>query len=393
MKKYLFSCIIAAALAGTGCHSATEQADAGKNGEMKTGDSTEWALLPFVKVDSVNPVLTPGAGVFMDPIRKKQIAWEEKDVFNPAIVVREGKIYMLYRAQDKVGKPDGTSRIGLAVSEDGLHFTRRPEPVLYPAVDSFQKYEWEGGCEDPRIVEDDKGTYYMTYTSFDGKNARLLVAVSNDLLHWTKKGPVFAKAYGGKYLDKWSKSGAIVSTYEKDGRIVATKVKGKYWMYWGDQNIWAAASDDLVNWTPVEKASGEADPIALRGQALNMPDLKIVVPTRVHKFDCDLVESGPPAMLTDKGIVLIYNSRNIPFIGDTSLAEGTYAASQVLLDKDDPTRIVHRMDNYFMKPDKPYEITGQVNEVCFLEGLALFKGKWWLYYGTADSKIAVAVKE
>jgi predicted GH43/DUF377 family glycosyl hydrolase len=203
---------------------------------------------------------------------------------------------------------------------------------------------------------------------------------------------VFAKAYGGKYLDKWSKSGAIVSTYEKDGRIVATKVKGKYWMYWGDQNIWVAASDDLVNWTPVEKASGEADPIALRGQALSMPDLKIVVPTRQKKFDCDLVESGPPAMLTDKGIVLIYNSRNIPSIGDTSLAEGTYAASQVLLDKDDPTRIVHRMDNYFMKPDKPYEITGQVNEVCFLEGLALFKGKWWLYYGTADSKIAVATK-
>ena len=98
-------------------------------------------------------------------------------------------------------------------------------------------------------------------------------------------------------------------------------------------------------------------------------------------------------MLTDKGILLIYNSRNIPAIGDTSLAEGTYAASQVLLNKDDPTRIVHRLDNYFMKPDKPYEITGQVNEVCFLEGLARFKGKWFLYYGTADSKIAVAVKK
>ncbi|MES1161315.1 MAG: glycosidase, partial [Bacteroidota bacterium] len=154
---------------------------------------------------------------------------------------------------------------------------------------------------------------------------------------------------------------------------------------------WAATSDDLVNWTPVEKGAGEADPVALKGQALNMPDLKIVIPTRAKKFDSDLVESGPPAMLTDSGILLIFNSRNIPAIGDSSLPEGTYAASQVLLDKKDPLKIVHRLDHYFMKPDKPYEITGQVGEVCFLEGLAQFQGKWFLYYGTADSKIAVAV--
>jgi len=163
-------------------------------------------------------------------------------------------------------------------------------------------------------------------------------------------------------------------------------------MYWGDQNIWAATSDDLINWAPVEMQANEKPPIELRGQALNMPQLKIVVPTRQKKFDSDLVESGPPAMLTDKGIVLIYNSRNIPSIGDSSLPEGTYAASQVLLDKNDPTKILERMGNYFIKPDKPYEISGQVNHVCFVEGLAQFKGKWFLYYGTADSKIAVAVK-
>jgi predicted GH43/DUF377 family glycosyl hydrolase len=104
------------------------------------------------------------------------------------------------------------------------------------------------------------------------------------------------------------------------------------------------------------------------------------------------VESGPPAMLTDKGIVLLYNGRNIPATGDKNLVEGTYTSCQVLLDKTDPTRIVDRMKYYFMKPDKPYEITGQVNQVCFIEGLAEFKNHWWLYYGTADSKIAVTVK-
>ncbi|MBA4139281.1 MAG: glycosidase, partial [Segetibacter sp.] len=187
-----------------------------------------------------------------------------------------------------------------------------------------------------------------------------------------------------------SKSGSIVSKYE-NGKTIAAKVNGKYWMYWGDLFIWAATSDDLINWSPVEMQPGEKPGATLKGQAVNMPDLKIVIPTRIKKFDSDLVEPGPPAMLTDKGILLIYNSRNIPSIGDTSLVEGTYAAGQALLDKNDPTNIIDRLDNFFIKPDKPYEITGQVNQVCFLEGLVHFKGKWFLYYGTADSKIAVAV--
>ena len=355
---------------------------------QKVADES-WAILPFIKLDNVNPILTPGTGSFMDPLLNKKILWEEKDVFNPAIVQRNGKIYMLYRAQDKVGKPSGTSRVGLAISTDAVHFTRRPKPVLYPDNDAYRKFEWPGGCEDPRVVADNKGTYYMTYTAYDGDIARLLIATSTDLTHWKKHGNVFSKAYKGKYAPLWSKSGSIVSEY-KNGQAVAAKINGKYWMYWGDQEIWCATSTDLLNWTPIEMKAGEKPPVPLRGQALNMPRLKIVLPTRKGKFDSDLVESGPPAILTDKGIVLIYNSRNVPSFGDKTLAEGTYAASQVLFDKNDPTKILHRMEGYFMKPEKPYEISGQVNQVCFVEGLTKFKGKWYLYYGTADSKIAVA---
>jgi predicted GH43/DUF377 family glycosyl hydrolase len=371
--------------------SASAASDQAATATDPAANGSGWALLPFTKVDSINPVLQPGKGQFADPIRRQSVAWEEKDVFNPAVVVKDGKLFMLYRAQDKIGLPAGTSRIGMAVSTDGLHFTRSPFPVLYPNNDAEKKLEWEGGCEDPRIVEDDKGTYYMTYTAYDGKMARLLIATSKDLRHWTKKGHAFAKAYNGKYSDTWSKSGSIVSTY-KDGKIVATRINGKYWMYWGDQNIWTATSDDLVNWTPVEMEAGEKAPIPLRGQAVNMPDLRIVIPTRLKKFDSDLVESGPPAMITDKGILLIYNGRNVPSTGDSSLPEGTYCGGQVLLDINDPSKILHRLDHYFIRPDKPYEITGQVGEVCFLEGLAQFNGRWLLYYGTADSKIAVAAR-
>jgi len=358
----------------------------------RADSATDWALLPFKKLDSVNPILQPGTGSFTDPVRKTKVLWEEKDVFNPAIVQKDGKIYMLYRAQDKIGKPGGTSRIGLAVSSDAIHFMRMHAPVLYPDNDPYKKLEWEGGCEDPRVVEDSLGVYYMTYTAYDGQTARLLVATSKDLRHWTKYGSVFAKAYDGKYAKLWSKSGSIVSTY-KNGQPIAVKIGGKYWMYWGDTQIWCAYSDNLLDWTPVEMKVGEHSQVKLRSQALTMPDLKVVLPTREGRFDSDLVESGPPAMLTDKGIRLIYNSRNMREYGDKSLPDGTYTAAQVLFDKNDPTRIIKRMDNYFMRPEKPYEITGQVNQVCFLEGLTRFKNVWYLYYGTGDSKIAVAVTQ
>ncbi|GAC1367415.1 MAG: glycoside hydrolase family 130 protein [Hymenobacter sp.] len=356
-----------------------------------TADS--WQLLNFIKVDSINPILGPSpVGRFQDPILKQQVLWEEKDVFNPAVVVKDGKVFMLYRAENKIGTFGKASRIGLASSADGIHFTRLPAPVLYPDNDAQKQYEWPGGTEDPRVVESDDHTYYMTYTAYDGDKARLHVASSRDLLHWTKYGNAFTQAFGGKYVSKWTKSGSIVSRYEADGRIVATKINGKYWMYWGDAQIWLATSDDLIHWTPIEMAPGEKPPVPLRAQALTMPELRIILPTREGKFDSDLVESGPPAMITDQGIRLIYNSRNEPAFGDKNLPVGTYSAAQALFDLKDPTKLLKRMDTYFMRPERPYETTGQVNQVVFLEGLARFNSKWFIYYGTADSKIAVATR-
>jgi predicted GH43/DUF377 family glycosyl hydrolase len=358
----------------------------GKDGRTTEGvDSTRqqptWTLGPFQKQDAVNPVLTPlGTTTFKCPIRRETVRWEAKDVFNPAAVVREGKIYLLYRAEDTVGRHAGTSRIGLAESTDGLHFTRQPEPVFYPANDAMRTYEWEGGCEDPRVVETPDGRYVLTYTAYDGKTARLCVATSPDLRTWQKHGLAFQKTGGGKYKDLWSKSGAILCSRQGD-RVVATRVNGTYWMYWGDTHIYAATSPDLIDWTPVTDGAGK---------------ISAVFGPRPGNFDSRLVEPGPFALLEGEGIVLIYNSMNL----DKNLAgyypglpPGMYTAGQVLLDAQNPTRVLDRTGTYFMKPDKPYELTGQVNHVVFLEGLAHRENRWYLYYGTADSKIAVAVAE
>lgn len=348
-----------------------------------------WMLGPFIKQDKVNPCLTPKPTVFFDPVLKRNIGWEEQDVYNPAAIVRNGKICLLYRAEDTVKKYAGTSRIGLAVSTDGLVFKTDKTPVLYPDNDAMLKYENVGGVEDPRIVQDDKGTYYMTYTAYDGTTARLCIASSTDLKKWTKHGSVFKNAENGKYINYWSKAGAIVCEM-KNGKMIAAKINGKYWMYWGESNIYAATSDNLVDWIPIP----ETDPAKKQYDTLrNYEAFKIVFGPRPGKFDSHLVEPGPPAIITNAGIVFLYNSRNSPSSGDKSLPDGTYASGQILFNKNNPLQVLDRCDNYFMKPDKPYEISGQVNHVCFIEGLVQFNNKWFLYYGTADSKIAVAVSD
>lgn len=331
-------------------------------------------MAPFIKVDSVNPVLDRlAASRFFCPVRRDSVQWEAKDVFNPSAVVRGNKVYLLYRAEDLVGKYAGTSRLGLAFSEDGLHFQRLPQPVFYPAEDSMKIYEWEGGVEDPRLVEDGRGNYLLTYTAYDGNTARLCVARSPDLLNWTKHG----LAFSGEYKNLWSKSGAIV-TAQKNGHFVAARINGKYWMYWGDTDIFLAYSGDLIRWEPV--VDEKKKPVKVFGP-------------RSGKFDSDLVEPGPQAILTEHGILLLYNSRNSKTKGTPALPDGNYAAGQVLMSASNPDEVIDRMEGYFLTPDKPYEMTGQVNNVCFIEGLVYFHNRWFLYYGTADSKIAVAVKD
>ena len=147
----------------------------------------------------------------------------------------------MYRAQDL----NGTSRIGMAISEDGLHFKKMEEPILFPDNDDMKVYEWNykkseaeqtnsedcyfcyfDGVEDPRVVQSNTGEYFMTYTAYDGKTARLSLASSKDLKTWTKHGLVLKDE---KYKDLWSKAGAIVSKLEGH-KMVATQINGQYWM-------------------------------------------------------------------------------------------------------------------------------------------------------------------
>ncbi|WP_286831816.1 glycoside hydrolase family 130 protein [Sphingobacterium sp. UBA6308] len=340
----------------------------------------DWVMGGFVRPAGVNPVIEPDSTTtFMNPMNGQLVHWENNDTFNPAAVVKGDSIYVLYRAEDKTGIKIGhrTSRLGLAASADGTHFNRQKTPVFYPGADSQREFEWPGGTEDPRIAESEDGTYVMFYTQWNRKVPRLGVATSKDLKNWTKYGPIFKKSnILPELVNKSHKSASIVTKLE-NGKQLITKVNGKYWMYWGEHGVYGATSDNLLDWEPVVDEKGQ---------------LKAFISPREGYFDSSLTECGPPAILTDKGILLLYNGKNHPEKGDKRFNKGTYSAGQVLFDSKDPGKVLARMDVPFLRPMEAFEKSGQyVDGTVFIEGLVYFKQKWFLYYGCADSKVGVAI--
>jgi predicted GH43/DUF377 family glycosyl hydrolase len=290
------------------------------------------------------PILSPQGNGF-----------ESAGTFNPAVVKKDGKFVMLYRAQNR----QGTSSLGYATSEDGIHFNRRPTPVLIAEA----PYEKGGGVEDPRLQKFGD-TYYLTYTGYnnvdgvaaDKKDAQLCLATSKDLLHWERQG-IIIPAYKGKWNVKWTKSGAMVPE----------KINGKYWMYYladakgkGSQ-MGVAFSEDLLHWT----------------EALDHP----VLASRPGSFDAQVVEPGPAPVITKEGIFLIYNGADDKLV---------YSAGWALFDKKDPTKVLARSDQPVFGPELDWEKVGQVPNVVFVEGAVADGNRWLFYYGGADKTVGVA---
>ncbi len=339
----------------------------------------DWTIGPFERPAGANPVIAPRlATLFQCPVRGEPVHWEALHTFNPAAIERDGRVSVLYRAEDDRGSMSiggHTSRVGLATSVDGLHFAREDAPVFYPAPDAEREREWPGGCEDPRIVEAGDGTYYLTYTQWNGKIWRAAVASSRDLHSWTKYGPLFRDA-GSRYAQMHYKSAGIVCRLAR-GRLIAARIHGTYWMYWGEGEVHLATSIDLIHWRPVEDKVGK---------------LVSVLGPRPGRFDSEFPEVGPPPVLTRRGIVVIYNGKNADHGGDAAIGAGAYAAGEALFSSKDPARLRARLDEPVLEPSEPYEKSGQYAAgTTFAEGLVWFHGHWLLYYGCADSLVAVAV--
>lgn len=269
---------------------------------------------------------------------------DSRNVYNMATLAEDGVVKMIYRAESlREPARSMTGRLCLAESSDGVTFRRLGEPVLVP-TEPYEKM----GVEDPRLIQVED-TYYLTYSAWDGETARLCLATSKNLRDWTKHGPLFPER-------GWTKSGAILPQ----------PLDGRYVMYFGDTNIWLATSEDLVHWTAVEPP---------------------VFTPRPGHFDNVLVEPGPPPLLTDDGLLLIYNAAGrFPETGDRLI----YAAGQILLDPRDPTNVLERSERPFLSVTREWEREGYVDDVVFAEGLVQRGGEWLLYYGGGDRVIGLA---
>jgi len=288
-----------------------------------------------------NPVLMPGSG------------FDSKGAFNPA-VIREGDDYfMLYRAERL--EDSLTGRIGLARSQDGINFIRHPEPVMVPDED-FDRF----GCEDPRLVKVG-GTYYLTYVGNRGRyeTVNICLATSNDLIHWKKHGSILI-------LPKdWARG------QTKAGAILPEKINDRYIMYFmGEKKPWKTAiglaySNNLVNWhEPV------SEPVLL---------------PRKGYFDSQGVEPGPPPLLTEEGIWLIY----------CGWAEDcVYKIGAALFSNEDPSVILERLDDPILITAKDWGKTfGGIASHTVAEGLVKDKNRWLLYYGATDRACCLAIWE
>lgn len=155
------------------------------------------------------------------------------------------------------------------------------------------------------------------------------MAVSKDFIHWEKKG---------KILPDWPMA-------SKSGAIVPEKINGKYYMYFGDSDIFIATSENLIDWEP---------------------EIKPVLNRRFRKkdngeryFDSLLVEPGPTPIITEQGISLIYNRANF---------SKEYATGEVLFSLEDPRIVLKRTDMQVLEVDNILEEKGEVNNVVFSEG-------------------------
>lgn len=207
------------------------------------------------------------------------------------------------------------------------------------------KAEEKLGVEDPRITKINK-TYYMTYTAYerfifpDKHFFSLSMATSKDLIHWKKQGKIFRQ--------------------QKAGYIFPEKVNGKYLMFLGEGVIRTAHSKDLKGWKL---------------------DKKIFLKPRKGFFDEKLVEVGPPFIILKDKIIMIYNSSN---------RLKRYQPGYLILDRQDPTKVLYRSKQSFMSPEEQFELYGKVNNVVFVSGLIKLKNKYLLYYGGADKCVGVA---
>jgi predicted GH43/DUF377 family glycosyl hydrolase len=284
-----------------------------------------------------NPILLP------DPTSD----WECYNVFNPGVLFSNGLFHMFYRAQGL----DWISRIGYAVSEDGVQWNRMRQPVLEPLDGTDSR-----GIEDPRVVEIN-GVFYMTYTAYGrefhgsgepthagGGGILPMIACSENLLTWERIGPI------------------VRGEDNKDHVLFPRKIGGRFAaLHRRWPHVWLVYSDDLLTWRE--------------------EDMAPIFGPRDEGWDAKSVGANGAPIETEQGWLLLYHGYDEDHI---------YRFGACLLDLDDPSRVLHRPKAPIFWPEELWELRGDVPTVVFSNANPVVDGTVYVYYGGGDHVIGLA---
>lgn len=317
-------------------------------------------------------------------IEKTTLDFENEGVLNPAVIKEGNHVHLFYRAVSN----GNYSSIGYCKLEGPLTVVQRNEaPVLH----SEFRYE-SHGVEDPRIVKIEN-EYFLTYTAYDGVNALGAIATSTDLIHWKKHGILVPQITYTRFVELTE----------------SIPLNEKYCRYNNHEGILIKEGEQILLWDK----NIIFFPRRIKGNLLFLhrvkPDIQIVVSIKSideitpefwenyfqhlhenivlspkYQHEASYIGGGCPPIETALGWLLIYHG-----VEDTILGY-VYSACAALLDLENPKKEIARLPYPLFKPELIWELKGEVNNVCFPSGSALFGDQLYIYYGAADERIGSA---
>jgi beta-1,2-mannobiose phosphorylase / 1,2-beta-oligomannan phosphorylase len=313
---------------------------------------------------------------------KTQLEFENEGVLNPA-AIREGDcVHLFYRAVRK----GNHSSIGYCRLDGPLTVAERwDRPFMVP------EFEFESqGVEDARIVKIDD-TYYLTYTGYDGTNARGALATSKDLMHFTKQGIIVPPITYAEFVFLAESDGKINENYCRNQKFYLQKADPeKKIMLWDKDVVFfpRRINGKLVFLHRIRPGIQIVSINSLReltkefwnNYFVNLQANIVLDP--VYAYESSYIGSGCPPIETEHGWLLIYH-------GVEETQRGLiYSACAALLDLNDPSKELARLPYPLFSPECEWELYGEVNNVVFPTGTALFGNTLFIYYGAADTQIA-----
>jgi len=319
-----------------------------------------------------NPVLSPN----------EDIEWESKAVFNPGAVLKDDKVHLLYRA---IGEYDTyISRIGLAISSDGVNFERQNKnPVIEPS-NGYDRW----ACEDPRITQIDD-TFYITYVALS-QRIREGGKPTYDIIHNLNSQTALVTT---KDFVKFQRHG-IITPQNSDNRdvvILPEKIDGKFVILhrphrWSKNWFKDPKSKEINVAIPIPFEKLPQRPATWISYAFDLKKWfghKLLIRS-THETD-EKTGPGAPPIRTNKGWLLIYHH-----VKKDEEGRIIYTAKAALLDLKNPSKIIAKIPYPILEPKEKYEISGDVNNVVFPTGIVVKDDELFVYYGAADKKCGLA---